>query len=118
MKRDLSKWLKESRDIVDFLRITETKRQELLSNGVEFLMDELLDPNLERSTEEIVQYIWVCAQKQFLKDLLDDIDADLDKMYNKYGKSTGSKAQLVAYEESLKQWLHSKYHYLKRKNGV
>lgn len=118
MKRDLKKWLEDSKDLNDFLKITNVSQKD---SDISFTIHDLIDsPNsyLKKSEEDLIQFIWMSAQKQFLKDILDDIDTDLEKMYNKHGKSGVAKGQLVAYEESLKRWLHSKYHYLKRKNGV
>ena len=117
MKRDLSKWLKESKDLREFLKLSEDNHKVLIQDkDIEaYLLDY---PVNGKTSDDTLSFIWQQAQKQFLKDILDDIDKDLDKLYNKHGKSAGSKAQLVAYEESLKTWLHSKYHTLKRKNGV
>lgn len=113
MKRDLKKWL-ESEKILERL---ELKLEEF--SDIDDLALEVLDASESFDTaSEQLQFIWMEAQKQFLKDLLEDLDNSIDKIFGSKNTIQGSKAQHVAYEESVKQWLYNKYHYLKRKNGV
>lgn len=110
MKRDLKRWLhgevvKQQAGLVD----AEYTEDEICM--------ELLDSVEYGKGAEIIQFIWCEAQKQFLKDILDDIDESLDKLFRGKDQVKNDKAQLVAYEASVKQWLYNKYHYLKRKNG-
>jgi 23S rRNA maturation mini-RNase III len=105
MKRDLKKWLES--DIIQTIVTTNTID----------VCDELIESKKFNTNHELVQFIWCEAQKQFLKNLLENIDEELEKLYKRETKSAGSKAQLIAYEESLKQWLLNKYHYLKRRNS-
>lgn len=113
MKRDLKKWL-QSEDIAKRLNISDIKEWDLEELSRRILEDA---DGLEVSHEDLLQFIWCEAQKQFLKDILDDIDNSIDKLFNGKDQVRNSDAQLVAYESSLKQWLYNKYHYLKRKNG-
>lgn len=117
MKRDLKKWLR-SDNVKTFVNLsdvtytlTELSDKEVCEEI--FNQDDLyLD-----SPDQIMQFIWCEAQKQFLKDILDDIDDSIDKMFRGKDQVRNDKAQLVAYEASLKQWLYNKYKYLQQKNG-
>lgn len=115
MKRDLKKWLRS--DVV--LEKLQISKDELgMYEEDEDLVNELFDSTDQfNNASDQLQFIWCEAQKQFLKDILDDIDDSLDKLFRGKDSVKGDKAQLVAYEASVKQWLYNKYHYLKRKNG-
>lgn len=112
MKRDLKKWLKGN-SVQALLELTE---EEIQDYSEEEIIESLMDIS-SIEYENTLQFIWCEAQKQFLKDILDDIDESMDKLFRGKNQVKGDKAQLVAYEASVKQWLYNKYHYLKRKNG-
>lgn len=116
MKRDLKKWLKSDTVIEVLVKVGFIKEElDLTEEDIAF---ELLEASHEfDSPADQIQFIWCEAQKQFLKDLLDDLDHSIDKIFNGKDKVKNDKARLVAYESSVKQWLYNKYHYLKQKNG-
>lgn len=118
MKRDLKKWLKS--DVV----------KEYINDGEDFpedyteveICENLLMKNNwngtdEQSADKLVQFIWCEAQKQFLKNILDDIDEGIEKIFGGKNQVKNDKARIVAEEAALKAWLYNKYKYLQRKNG-
>jgi hypothetical protein len=117
MKRDLKKWLKSS-DVEEFTN---------LKNIDEWDIKQICERIIEKSdtvssynvvtNEELIQFIWIHAQKQFLKNILDDIDEGLEKIYAGKNRVKNEKARIVREEEALKAWLYNKYKYLQRKNG-
>ena len=108
MKRDLKKWL-NSKEVQDYLLLMEEHGYD-----EEEICKQLLNGN---GPESIVQFIWCAAQKQFLKNILDDIDDCIEKIFNGKDNVKNDKARIVAEESNLKAWLYNKYKYLQRKNG-
>lgn len=119
MKRDLKKWL-DSKVVKDLINDGENFPDDYTEQMIceDILMQNDYNGSSENTADELIQFIWMEAQKQFLKDILDDIDNSIDKLFRGHNQVRNDKAQLVAYEASVKQWLYNKYHYLKRKNGV
>lgn len=117
MKRDLKKWL-NSKTIEEFLKLTNVKEWDDLE-----ICEKLIDKSDTVSTyesippSEVIEFIWMEAQKAFLKEMLDDIDKNIDKLFRGKDQVVGHRAKHVAYEADLKKYIHNKYLYLKRKNG-
>lgn len=114
MKRDLKKWLK-SGEALTFAGYKDGANPNEYSVCCEILKQGKGSANLDE--DSIIQFIWCAAQKQFLKDTLDDIDDGIEKIFRGKDNIKNDKARIVAEEANLKAWLHGKYHYLKRKNG-
>ncbi len=114
MKRDLKKWLNEKVSDEDIGTTDDMSNKEKIESKALFYMDnDFYD--IEENIEKL-QEIWCAAQKQFLKDLLDGMDDDIDKLFGTKASVTRGKAQLVAYISSLKTYFHSKYLLLKKVN--
>lgn len=112
MKKDLHKWAKSGDTVKEFL-----SPEVQAKNSVEDIFKMLLDEaNHEDDIKKVVQFIWCEAQKQFLKDILDSLDENMDDLFKGKDIVVGTDAHILLYESNLKNWLHSKYHYLKRKN--
>jgi hypothetical protein len=104
MKRDFKKFLTEfASDKLEHKEISFNEYNDMLENPNEML--EWIS----------AQDLWMAAQKQFLKDLLDDMDDDIDKLFNRHDKARNEKAQLIVYIDGIKRYFHQKYLYLKRK---
>ena len=108
MKRDLKKYLDE--------RCLDLNLDSTLDNQCKILYNMMRINNPNEDFIKGVQAFWMSAQKQFLKDILDDIDSEIDKLFKGKARVKGDKAQAVAFESSIKEWLKNKYHYLKRRN--
>lgn len=109
MKRDLKKWL-ASDVALDFCDYNDGETYDPKSISL-FILQE------PRPPEEVMQFIWMEAQKAFLKEMLEDIDNNIEKLFKGTSSVTGDRAKHIAYEEDLKKYIHNKYLYLKRKNG-
>lgn len=118
MKRDLKKWLK-SNDVKEFLKEDLETGEDYTDNMrcENLVMNNEYNGSSDLKAEELVQFIWCSGQKQFLKDILDDIDDMIDTIFNGKDQVKGDKARHVAEEAQLKAWLYNKYKYLQRKNG-
>lgn len=115
MKRDLKKWLK-SDEALELARIAPSDSESPLYNTCQEIIEEANDKGI-KEMEQVIQIIWCSAQKQFLKDILDDIDDLIDKTFNGNDQVVGDKARHVSEEANLKEWLYSKYKHLQKKNG-
>lgn len=114
MKRDLKKWL-DSEEITALLKEYTQNPEDATSIGKAAILMELV--SLKKIEEhELLQLIWMSAQKQFLKDILQDFDDDIDDLFGLKNQVKKDKAQLVGWLSSIKTYLHSKYLFLKRKN--
>lgn len=118
MKRDLKKWLK-SAVVSEFLgtdlKINNDYDHQMICENL--LMHNDWNGTSTQKADALVQFIWCAAQKQFLKDILDDIDEGIEKIFNGKDKVKNDKARIIAEETKLIAWLHGKYKYLQRKNG-
>ena len=80
-------------------------------------LERYLEVIMFRDTMKNAELLWCAAQKQFLKDILQDLDDGIEKVFGSKDSVRNDKARIVAEETKLKEWLKGKYHYLKRKNG-
>lgn len=118
MKRDLKKWL-NGKTCKEFVNEGEDFPEEYTELEIceNLLMLNDYCGTGQKPSDELVQFIWCEGQKQFLKDILDDIDDAIEKIFNGKDKVKNDKARIVAEEAALKAWLYNKYKYLQRKNG-
>lgn len=115
MKRDLKKWLKSAEALTYAgFDIDDTPNDYSICAALCDYPRSIGDP--EKDYDDIIQYIWCMAQKQFLKDILDDIDDGIDQIFGDKAQVTNENARRVAEEAALKAWLYAKYKYLQRKN--
>ena len=116
MKRDLKKWIR-SNYVRDFLkdRYNPEHSDKLICEDLLRVSNYSETDNI--APDELVQFIWCAGQKQFLKDILDDIDDMIEKLFNGKDSVKNDKARRVAEEAQLRAWLYNKYKYLQRKNG-
>jgi hypothetical protein len=114
MKKDLKKWLLNDNNIYEeFPELLEKPENVVLRTA----SLHVLSVKNDEDAKKVIQKIWCAAQKQFIKDLLQGMDDDIDELFGEKNQVTRGKAQLVAYIASLKTYFHSKYLLLKTKNG-
>lgn len=118
MKRDLKKWLK-GKTVEEYLgndlAIGDDYSDRMICENL--IMKNDYSGSGDVPCDDLLQFIWCEAQKQFLKNILDDIDDGIDKIFNGKNQVKNDKARMVAEESNLKAWLYNKYKYLQRKNG-
>lgn len=117
MKRDLKKYLQlKSYESVCHPGTEDDSCGPKHMGDAEF--EEFLDGMIEEhGLLKTVEFMWCAGQKQFLKDILDDIDDGIEKIFGGKDQVKNDKARIVAEESNLKAWLYGKYKYLQRKNG-
>ena len=115
MKRDLKKWL-TSDAAFELAKVSRTFDEVDGYNICQEIIEEANYGSVE-DMERVVQAIWCAAQKQFLKDIIDDIDDLIDKTFDGNEQVVNAKARHVVEESNLKAWLYGKYKYLQSRNG-
>jgi hypothetical protein len=117
MKRDLKKWLRSDKVAETYNIVSGNMCDEEICSRIIPQNEGALIGVTWRDSADFVESLWMEAQKAFLKEMLDDIDNNIDKLFKGKSQVTGSDAKNVAYEEDLKKYIYNKYLYLKSKNG-